>query len=46
MTPVGSTSTPTPPTDRMAAIMFIVNTTNTAPGQSGHVWLDDVRLER
>jgi hypothetical protein len=46
MRPVGSTRTPHPTPQDVRDILFIVDTTNTAPGQSGRLWLSRVRLER
>jgi hypothetical protein len=39
MTPVGVTSTWRPPADRVRAIMFVVDTTNSRPGASGRLWI-------
>ncbi len=46
MRPVGPTRTPRPPAGDVRDLMFIVDTINTAPGQSGRLWIRNVRLER
>ena len=45
MTPVGETHTPRPPRASVRNVMFVVDTTNTKPGQSGRIWIKNVRLE-
>ncbi len=35
-----------PPLDAVDALLFVVDTVNTAPGAAGIVWLDEVRVER
>jgi hypothetical protein len=44
MSPVGVTHTPHPPLSNIRAIMFVVDTTNTAPGASGRLWIGNVQL--
>ena len=44
MTPVGLTHEPRPPKANVRAIMFVVDTTNTRPGASGHLWIGNPRL--
>lgn len=39
MTPVGVTGAWSPPVDRVRAIMFVVDTTNSRPGASGRLWI-------
>jgi hypothetical protein len=46
MRPIGATAPPAIPLASAQAILFIVDTTNTKPGSSGRVWLEDIRLER
>jgi hypothetical protein len=46
MRPVGEAPGATPPKDGVRNILFVVDTTNTAPGTSGRIWLRDLRLER
>lgn len=46
MTPVGRTHTASVPAADVRDLMFIVDTTNTAPGHSGRLWIRNVRLER
>ena len=46
MKPRGTTSTPTPPLEKVGWILFVVDTVNTAPGTAGQFFLDDVRYER
>jgi hypothetical protein len=43
---VGAARTLQPSPNDVRDILFIVDTTNTAPGQSGRIWLSRVRLER
>jgi len=46
MTPVDGTGPSSPPLAEVRSLLFVVDTTNTAPGASGRVWLSDPRLER
>jgi hypothetical protein len=46
MNPVGQTHAADVPREGVRNIMFIVNTTNTKPGESGRVWIRDPRVER
>jgi hypothetical protein len=46
MAPIGQTSSPRPAIDRIRAILFVVETTNTKPGASGRVWFKSVALAR
>jgi hypothetical protein len=46
MMPVGETHTPRAPIAAIRNILFIVDTTNTLPGSSGSLWIQDVKLER
>lgn len=46
MRPVGETHTPTPPVNGIRTIMFVVDTTNSAPGASGQLWIGNPRLIR
>jgi hypothetical protein len=46
MTPVGPTHTPRAPAASVRTLMFIVDTTNTAPHASGRIWIRNVRLEK
>lgn len=46
MRPVGETHTPTPPPDSVRTIMFVLDTTNSAPGASGQLWIGNPRLIR
>lgn len=46
MAAVGQTRTPRPPLHSVRNLMFIIDTTNTKPGASGRIWLNDVRLEK
>jgi hypothetical protein len=46
VSPVGTTRTFRPPLAAVQSLLFVVDTTNTAPGTAGRVWLSNVRLER
>jgi hypothetical protein len=46
MLPVGETHAPRAPNATIRNVMFIIDTTNTAPGSSGSLWIEDIRLER
>jgi hypothetical protein len=46
MRPVGEAPGMAPPKTGVRNILFVVDTTNTAPGTSGRIWLTDVRLEK
>jgi hypothetical protein len=46
VTPISGASSPRPPLADIASILFVVDTTNTKPGASGHVWIRDVALEK
>jgi hypothetical protein len=46
MTPVGGTSRRRPDRSAADAILFVVDTTNTPPGASGEIYIDDVRYAR
>jgi len=46
MTPIGVTSTWRPPVDRVRAIMFVVDTTNSRPGAAGRLWIRTPTLQR
>ena len=47
MTPVGDATTEQPPLDpvQVQALLFVIDTVNTAPATEGVLWLQDVRLE-
>ena len=44
LTPVGKTHTGTPPLDGIRAILFVVDATNTKPGDSGRLWIQKAAL--
>ncbi|MFN7914364.1 MAG: CehA/McbA family metallohydrolase [Vicinamibacterales bacterium] len=44
MVPVGRTHEARPPRRDVRAVMFVVDTTNTKPGASGHLWIGRPRL--
>jgi hypothetical protein len=44
--PAGPTSSPQLALDKIRAILFVVDTTNTKPGSSGRVWFKSVALAR
>jgi hypothetical protein len=46
LTPAGPTRTWRPPFARVRSILFVVDTTNTKPGSSGHVWIRAPALGR
>ncbi|PYR34164.1 MAG: hypothetical protein DMF89_06285 [Acidobacteria bacterium] len=46
MTRVGETGPPHPPLADVRSLLFVVDTTNTAPGASGRLWVSDAKLER
>lgn len=46
MTPRGFTATAAPVLSEVEAILFVVDTVNTALGGSGQIWIDDVRYGR
>jgi hypothetical protein len=46
MTPIGGSETPTPALDQISDILFVVDTDNTVPGQSGRFSIEMLRLER
>ncbi len=46
MTPVGATRSPKPPLDRIRALLFVVDATNTKPGTSGQMWIRNLALQR
>lgn len=46
MTPVGRTDTFRPDLARIEDLLFVVDTTNTAPGERGRFSIEDLRLER
>jgi hypothetical protein len=46
LAPIGVTRTYRPPLAEVRSILLAIETTNTAPGTSGRVWLRDVRLQR
>lgn len=46
MVPVGSTHEALPPRAGVRTIMFVVDTTNSKPGASGHLWIGQPRLAR
>ena len=43
--PVGATHTSKPPLDRIRALLFAIDMTNTKPGTSGRLWLERVALQ-
>lgn len=45
MMPVGVTHAARPPTGTIRNIIFVVDTTNSAPGSSGSLWMKEVRVE-
>ena len=46
MTPRGPTSRPQPTLANIQAVLFVVDTENTAHGGNGTIWIDDVRYGR
>lgn len=46
MRPVGPTIPSTPALDRVDTVLFVVDTTNTAIGTNGRLWIDDIRYAR
>jgi hypothetical protein len=46
MTPRGVTATPKPPLEKIASLLFVVDTVNTPAGTAGQLSLDDIRYER
>jgi hypothetical protein len=46
MTPIGRTATFSPDLNTISDLLFVVDTTNTAPGQSGTFAIEALRLER
>ena len=42
--PIGPTSGPSPDLAAIDSLLFVVDTTHTAPGTAGVVWLDDVKI--
>jgi hypothetical protein len=46
VTPVGRTRSEKPPLDRIRAILFVVDLTNTKPGATGEFWIRSAALER
>ena len=46
LTPVGQTSTVAPTLDRIRSLLFVVDTTNSAPGVSGRIWIRMAELQR
>jgi hypothetical protein len=44
-TPVGLTETYSPPLTTIRSILFVVDTTNTKPGESGRIWIKNVALQ-
>jgi hypothetical protein len=46
MTAVGTTTSPSPPLDRVESVLFVVDTVNTKPGTSGQIWIDAVKYAR
>jgi hypothetical protein len=46
LTPVGSTRSDRPPLDRVRAILFVIDLTNTRPGTAGQMWIRIAALER
>ena len=44
--PVGPARTLTPPLDSIRSLLFVVDTTNSAPGTSGRLWISHAALQR
>jgi hypothetical protein len=46
MRPIADSSPWPPQADEPVALMFVIDTLNTAPATSGVIWIDDIRIER
>jgi hypothetical protein len=46
LAPSPETDLPKPPLEQVNAVLFVVDTVNTKPGTSGHVWIRRARLQK
>ena len=46
MQPVAGVAAPRPPADRVTAVLFVIDLTNSKPGSYGRLWIAKPALER